>query len=202
MRIGVLAMQGDFSEHAAMLQGMATQRGEPVEPLEVRKRAELESVDGLIIPGGESTTIGKLLRDFDLLEPLCRRVQDGMPVLGSCAGAIALARSVDGLPQPLLGLMDINVQRNAYGRQLQSFEIDLEIADLGDKPMRAIFIRAPSITAAGPGVSVLARLPDGSIAAARQRTMLAISFHPELTGDDRLHRYFADMVLSVRRVAA
>ncbi len=202
MRIGVLAMQGDFSEHVAMLQGMATQRGEPVQPVEVRTRAQLEAVDGLIIPGGESTTIGKLLRDFSLLDPLRDRVRDGMPVLGSCAGAIALARSVGGLDQPLVGLMDIIVQRNAYGRQLQSFEIDLPIPDLGERPMRAVFIRAPSFTSVGPGVSVLARLPDGSIVAARQRTMLAISFHPELTGDDRLHRYFADMVLSVRRVAA
>jgi len=200
--IGVLAMQGDFSEHVAMLRHMATQRGEPVQPLEVRTRAELDVVDGLILPGGESTTIGKLLRDFNLLEPLRARVREGMPVFGSCAGAIALARTVGGLEEPLIGLMDISVQRNAYGRQLQSFEIDLPVADLGDVPMRAIFIRAPAFTSAAPGVSVLARLPDGSIVAARQRTMLAISFHPELTGDDRLHRYFADMVLSVRRAAA
>jgi len=198
MRIGVLAMQGDFSEHVAMLDGMRVQQGEPVEPLEVRNRAQLNAADGLIIPGGESTTIGKLLRDFDLLDPLRERVRDGMPVFGSCAGAIALARTVGGLEQPLIGLMDIGVQRNAYGRQLQSFEIDLPIPDLGERPMRAVFIRAPSFTAAGDGVRVMARLPDGSIAAARQRAMLAISFHPELTGDDRLHRYFADMVLSVR----
>jgi len=202
MRIGVLAMQGDFSEHVAMLRGMGMQRGEPVEPLEVRNRPELEAVDGLIIPGGESTTIGKLLRDFELLEPLRQRVQDGMPVFGSCAGAIALARSVGGLQRPLIGLMDITVQRNAYGRQLQSFEIDLAVPDLGERPVRAIFIRAPSFTSAGEGVRVLARLPDGSIVAARQRAMLAISFHPELAGDDRLHRYFTDMVLSVRRAAA
>ena len=202
MTIGVLAMQGDFSEHAAMLRRMGTQRGEPVEALEVRNRAELEAADGLIIPGGESTTIGKLLRDFDLLDPLRRRVGAGMPVFGSCAGAIALARNVDGLPRPLIGLMDIALRRNAYGRQLQSFETDLPIHELGDPPMRAIFIRAPAFTDAGDGVRVLARLPDGAIVAARQRAMLAISFHPELTGDDRLHRYFADMVLSVRSAAA
>jgi len=202
MTIGVLAMQGDFSEHVAVLGRVGTQRGEPVQAREVRNRADLEEVDGLIIPGGESTTIGKLLRDFDLLDPLRRRVQEGMPVFGSCAGAIALARNVGGLPRPLIGLMDITVQRNAYGRQLQSFETDLPIPEIGDPPMRAIFIRAPSFTSAGPGVSVLARLPDGAIVAARQRAMLAISFHPELTGDDRLHRYFADMVLSVRSAAA
>jgi pyridoxal 5'-phosphate synthase pdxT subunit len=202
MTIGVLAMQGDFSEHVAMLARMGTLRGERMEALEVRNRTQLEAADGLIIPGGESTTIGKLLRDFDLLEPLRRRVQDGMPVFGSCAGAIALARNVGGLPQPLVGLMDLTVQRNAYGRQLQSFEIDLPIPELGDRPMRAIFIRAPSFTSAGTGVSVLARLPDGAIVAARQRAMLAISFHPELTGDDRLHRYFAGMILSVRSAAA
>ncbi len=202
MTIGVLAMQGDFSEHIDLLRRMGTRGGEPVRALEVRNRAELEAADGLIIPGGESTTIGKLLRDFDLLDPLRRRVEDGLPVFGSCAGAIALARSVDGLPRPLIGLMDITVRRNAYGRQLQSFETDLPIRELGDPPMRAIFIRAPSFTAAGDGVRVLARLPDGAIVAARQRAMLAISFHPELTGDDRLHRYFADMVLAVRSAAA
>ncbi len=202
MTIGVLAMQGDFSEHAGMLRGMGSHRGEAVRAMEVRTRAELDEVHGLIIPGGESTTIGKLLRDFGLLEPLRRRAQEGMPVFGSCAGAIALAREVNGLPRPLLGLMDIAVQRNAYGRQLQSFEIDLPIPELGDPPMRAIFIRAPSFTSAGSGVTVLARLPAGAVVAARQGTMLAISFHPELAGDDRLHRYFADMVLSAARAAA
>jgi len=202
MTIGVLAMQGDFSEHVAMLTRMATHRGEPVQPLEVRTLAGLEAADGLVLPGGESTTIGKLLRDFRLLEPLRERVREGMPVFGSCAGAIALARTVAGLREPMIGLMDISVRRNAFGRQLQSFELDLPVPDLGERPMRAIFIRAPSFTAAGPGVRVLARLPDGSIAAARQNAMLAISFHPELTGDDRLHRYFADMVLAVRRAAA
>jgi len=200
--IGVLAMQGDFAEHMGMLHRMPTHGGERVQPLEVRTLGEMAACDGLILPGGESTTIGKLLRDFHLLEPLRERVREGMPVFGSCAGAIALARTVRGLDQPLIGLMDISVQRNAYGRQQQSFEIDLPVPDLGERPVRAIFIRAPAITSAAPGVSVLARLPDGSIAAARQRTMLAISFHPELAGDDRLHRYFADMVLGVRRAAA
>jgi pyridoxal 5'-phosphate synthase pdxT subunit len=198
MRIGVLALQGDFAEHVAMLAGIGCLGGEPLDACEVRTPAELAAVDGLVIPGGESTTIGKLMGDFGLREPLRRRVADGMPVFGTCAGAIALARNVGGLVHPLIGLMDISVQRNAFGRQLQSFEADIHIPGLGDPPMRAIFIRAPAITAAGVGVQVLARLPDGGIIAARQAHMLAVSFHPELTGDDRLHRYFADVVFSVR----
>ncbi len=202
MRIGVLALQGDFAEHVAVLAGIGSRGSEPLESREVRTEEELAAVDGLIIPGGESTTIGKLLHDFELLEPLRRRVTEGMPVFGTCAGAIALARHVDGLPRPLIGLMDITVRRNAYGRQLESFEADVPIPVLGDAPLRAIFIRAPSFTAVGDGVQVLAKLPDGSIVAARQNAMLAISFHPELTPDDRLHRYFVDMVLAAARSAA
>jgi 5'-phosphate synthase pdxT subunit len=196
MRVGVLALQGDFEEHVAMLHRVGTHGGQPVEAREVRTAEELAEVDGLIMPGGESTTIGKLLRESALLEPLRRRVAAGMPVLGTCAGAIALARNVEGLPRPLIGLMDICVRRNAYGRQLESFEIEVDIPELGEPSVRAIFIRAPSITAAGSGVTVLARRADGSIVAARQGSMLALSFHPELTADDRLHRYFVDMVLS------
>lgn len=203
MRIGVLALQGDFSEHVTMLGRIGTHRSQRVEVSEVRTAEQLAEVDGLVIPGGESTTIGKLLRDFAILEPLRRRVEEGMPVFGTCAGAIALARNVDGLPCPLIGLMDISVRRNAYGRQLESFEIEVTVAGLGDPPMRAVFIRAPSFLSAGAGVNVLARLPDGEIVAARQDTMLAISFHPELTPDDRLHRYFAGMVAdAVERAAA
>jgi 5'-phosphate synthase pdxT subunit len=202
MRIGVLSLQGDFAEHVAMVGRIGHQGTEPVEAGEVRTADQLAAVDGLIIPGGESTTIGKLLHDFGLLEPLRRRVADGMPVFGTCAGAIALARHVDGLPRPLIGLMDITVRRNAYGRQLESFEVYVPIPDLGDPPMRAVFIRAPSFTAVGDGVRVLAKLPDGSIVAARQNAMLAISFHPELTPDDRLHRYFVDMVREAARSAA
>jgi pyridoxal 5'-phosphate synthase pdxT subunit len=202
MRIGVLALQGDFAEHAAVLARIGSHGSEPVEGREVRTAEQLAAVDGLIIPGGESTTMGKLLHDFALLEPLRRRVAEGMPVFGTCAGAIALARHVDGLPRPLIGLMDITVRRNAYGRQLESFEADVPLPVLGDEPLRAIFIRAPSFTAVGEGVQVLAKLPDGSIVAARQNAMLAISFHPELTPDDRLHRYFIDMVLEAARSAA
>lgn len=179
-----------------MLQGIRTHRGEALEANEVRSVDQLADVDGLIIPGGESTTIGKLLNDFGLREPLRQRVAAGMPVFGTCAGAIALARNVGGLPHPLIGLMDLSVKRNAFGRQLQSFEADVPIPAIGIPAMRAIFIRAPAITAAGDGVQVLARLPDGSIVAARQRNMLALSFHPELTRDDRLHAYFADIVFS------
>ena len=182
-----------------MLAGLGSRGGELLHACEVRTAAELATVDGLVIPGGESTTIGKLMGDFGLREPLRQRVADGMPVFGTCAGAIALARNVGGLVHPLIGLMDISVQRNAFGRQLQSFEADVRIPEIGDPPMRAIFIRAPSITGVGDGVQVLARLPDGAIVAARQGSMLAASFHPELTGDDRLHRYFADIVFSVRK---
>lgn len=196
MRIGVLALQGDFAEHVAMLAGVGRYRGEPLDVCEVRTVEELAAVDGLVIPGGESTTIGKLMGDFGLREPLRRRVEHGMPVFGTCAGAIALARDVDGLVHPLVGLMDISVQRNAFGRQQQSFEADVPIPSLGDRPMRAIFIRAPAITAVGAGVQVMAHLPDGGIVAARQAHLLAASFHPELTGDDRLHRYFAEIVLA------
>jgi 5'-phosphate synthase pdxT subunit len=200
MMIGVLALQGDFAEHVSMLRRTHMYRGEPLEACEVRSLDQLAGVDGLIIPGGESTTIAKLLNDFGLRDPLRKRVASGMPVFGTCAGAIALARNVGGLPFPLIGLMDLSVQRNAFGRQLQSFEADVPIPAVGDPPVRAIFIRAPAITAAGDGVQVLARLPDGSIVAARQENMLAASFHPELTGDDRLHRYFADIVFSFSAV--
>ena len=202
MRVGVLALQGDFAEHGAALRRVGPVHSEPVEVREVRTAGELEEIDGLVIPGGESTTIGKLLRDFGILEPLRRRVACGLPVLGTCAGAIVLAREVDGLPQPLVGLMDISVRRNAYGRQMESFEVDVDVPDLGDPPLRAIFIRAPSITFVGSGVRVLARLPDRSPVAARQGSLLALSFHPELTGDARMHRYFAGMVQESRGTAA
>jgi len=202
MRIGVLALQGDFAEHAAVLRRLASPGPDPVEATEVRTADQLARVDGLVIPGGESTTIGKLLDELRLREPLRQRVADGMPVLGTCAGAIALARDVDGLPRPLIGLMDIGVRRNAYGRQQESFETEVLIPEIGEPRVRAIFIRAPAITFAGGRVTVMARLPDGSIVAARQGSMLALSFHPELTADDRLHRYFAGMVAAAMGKAA
>jgi 5'-phosphate synthase pdxT subunit len=187
-RIGILALQGDVREHAAALRGCG------VEPVEVRTRADLESVDGLIIPGGESTTIARLLLIFDLGEPVRARIQQGMPVWGTCAGAILLANDVPSLDRPPLGVMDISVERNAFGRQVDSFEEDLEIAELDGEPLRAVFIRAPVITRTGDGVEVLARLEDGRIVAARQGHMLATSFHPELTGDRRLHEWFCSVV--------
>ncbi len=196
MRIGVLALQGDFFEHAAVLRGLG------VEAVEVRKARQLSELDGLVIPGGESTTIGKLMQDCGLLGPLRERIAAGMPAFGTCAGAIVLARDIGGLDQPLIGIMHIRVRRNAFGRQLESFETLLPIPALGDPPMRAVFIRAPAIISAGDGVEVLARLPDGAIVAAREAHMLAATFHPELTGDGRLHRYFVELVRTARDRAA
>ncbi|MHB1135084.1 MAG: pyridoxal 5'-phosphate synthase glutaminase subunit PdxT [Chloroflexota bacterium] len=182
--IGVLALQGAFVEHAAVLRRLgATVR-------EVRLPQQLAGLDGLVIPGGESTTIGKLLVAYELLEPLRARLQEGLPVLATCAGLILLARDIGGGEQPLLGVLDAVVQRNAFGRQLQSFETELAVPALGPTPFPAIFIRAPLIRSVGPGVDVLATLPDGRIVAARQGSLVATAFHPELTPDARLHEYF------------
>jgi 5'-phosphate synthase pdxT subunit len=202
MRIGVLALQGDFSEHIAILGGLNAEPFGRVEPVEIRTTRQLSEVDGLVIPGGESTTIGKLMYDCGLLGPSRERIAAGMPVFGTCAGAIVLARDIGGLDQPLLGLMDLRMRRNAFGRQLQSFETLLSIPVLGDPPMRAVFIRAPAIASVGAGVEVLARLPDGTIVAARERHMLVAAFHPELTGDSRMHRYFVELVHDHARAAA
>jgi 5'-phosphate synthase pdxT subunit len=189
--IGVLALQGAFAEHLAMLRRIGARARL------VRLPGELAEVDALVIPGGESTTIGKLLVDYALLEPLRERVRAGLPVFGTCAGAIMLARDI-GRDQPLLGVMDMVVERNAFGRQLQSFEADLPLQGLAGPPLRAVFIRAPVIAAVGPGVQVLARLPDGRIVAARQGPLLATAFHPELTDDQRLHRLFVREVAATR----
>ncbi len=190
MKIGVLALQGDFAEHIAMLQRLG------VQALEVRLPEHLQGLDGLIIPGGESTTIGKLAVDFGLLEPL-RAFGREHAIWGTCAGAIFLSKDARR-EQPLLGLMDITVQRNAFGRQVDSFEIDLKIEALaqatGDaRPYHAVFIRAPIIESVGEGVDVLATLPDGRIVAAQQGHLLATSFHPELTMDARFHEYFLSL---------
>jgi 5'-phosphate synthase pdxT subunit len=191
MKIGVLALQGDFAEHQAMLRRIGAEGGQ------VRLPAELDGLDGLIIPGGESTTIGKLAVTFGLIEPL-RRFSAGHPVWGTCAGAILLSRDAQR-DQPLLGVMDITIKRNAFGRQVDSFEADLSVSALADpgRPFHAIFIRAPLITGPGRGVDILAKLSDdraGQIVAARQGNLLATSFHPELTDDDRFHRYFLSMI--------
>ena len=190
MKIGVLALQGDFFEHQQILEGLS------VQTKQVRKANELSDLDGIIIPGGESTTIGKLVVDFGLLEPL-REFASEKAVWGTCAGAIFIAKNTHN-QQPLLGLMDITVERNAFGRQVDSFEVDLDVPALAsitmpNPPFRAIFIRAPLIESVGENVEVLSQLPDGRIVAARQKRWLATSFHPELSGDDRFHRYFLEM---------
>jgi 5'-phosphate synthase pdxT subunit len=187
MKIGVLALQGDFAEHLDKLSGLG------VETVEVRLPADLNGLAGLILPGGESTTIGKLAGDFGLTEPLRGFARDHA-LWGTCAGAIFLARET-GRRQPLLGLMDIAVERNAFGRQVDSFEAELDFPALG-APVHALFIRAPAIIRTGAGVDVLARLADGTIVAARQGRWLATCFHTEITADDRLHRYFLRMAES------
>jgi 5'-phosphate synthase pdxT subunit len=184
--IGVLALQGDFREHREVLERMG------VAAPEVRLPRELEGLDGLIIPGGESTTIVRLMRTSGLLEPLKRLASGGFPMWGTCAGMILLARRLDETGVPALEAMDIAVRRNAFGRQVDSFETDLSIAGLNGGPYHAVFIRAPIIEAAGPGVVILARLDSGTIVAARQGRLLATAFHPELTSDLRVHRYFAE----------
>ncbi len=184
--IGVLALQGAFIEHVHALERLG------VAAREVRLPRDLDGLDGLIMPGGESTTIGKLMVHYDLDEPIRTRAQAGFPIWGTCAGMILLAKDIGGLRQPLIGVMDIIVERNAFGRQLDSFEADLDIPAIGAEPFRTIFIRAPLIHAVQGDVVVLATLTDGRIVAARQGNLLATSFHPELTDDDRLHRYFVD----------
>jgi len=196
MKIGVLALQGAFIEHEAMLRRLG------VEVVEVRLPQDLDDVNGVIIPGGESTTIGKLAVQYHLMEPLRELARSGRPLWGTCAGMIFMAKAVEGegRDQPLLGLMDVRVQRNAFGRQVDSFEANLNIKGVdGDKPFHAIFIRAPLIESVGAGVDVLARVEKDNqdvIVAARQGNLLATSFHPELSYDDRFHRYFLKMAES------
>jgi pyridoxal 5'-phosphate synthase pdxT subunit len=188
VRIGVLALQGDFAEHAESL------RRAGAEPVEVRLPEDLAGLNGLIIPGGESTTIARLLDSYNLLEPLRTLTRTGFPTWGTCAGAIMLAERAPGLDRPNLSSMDIGVRRNAFGSQKDSFEMELEIPAVGERPFRAVFIRAPIIEEVGPQVDVLARLENGTIVAAKQDWLLATSFHPEMTEDDRFHRYFVDLV--------
>jgi 5'-phosphate synthase pdxT subunit len=184
VRIGVLALQGAFMEHIRVLRSLS------VLALEVRRAAQLADLDGLIIPGGESTTIGKLATTFELIEPLRSMSLSGKPIWGTCAGMILLARDT-GCHQPGIGTMDIQVMRNAFGRQVDSFEADLDVPALDPAaPFHGIFIRAPLIARVGAGVEVLARLRDGTIVAARQGNLLATSFHPELTNDPRFHKLF------------
>jgi pyridoxal 5'-phosphate synthase pdxT subunit len=196
--VGVLALQGDVREHLSAL----TDCGVLAVP--VRRAAELDAVDALVLPGGESTTMSRLLETFELLEPLRDRIADGMPAYGSCAGMILLARQVlDGrADQRQLGGLDVVVRRNAFGRQVDSFETDLSLVGLAGGPVHAVFIRAPWVESVGPDVEVLATVPrqpeagaaEGRIVAVRQGMVLATAFHPELTGDGRVHRLFCDLV--------
>lgn len=189
MKVGVLALQGAFREHVYALEVAGA------EALPIRKPERLDDLDGLIIPGGESTAISKLMVTYGFHEPISRRVGEGMAVWGTCAGAILVARDVvDGNPdQRSLGLIDIAVRRNAFGRQVDSFEVDLDVTHF-DAPFRGVFIRAPWIESVGEGVEVLAR-HDGHVVAAREGLVLATAFHPELTGDPRFHRYFVDEIV-------
>ncbi|MFQ5382267.1 MAG: pyridoxal 5'-phosphate synthase glutaminase subunit PdxT, partial [Dehalococcoidia bacterium] len=191
--VGVLALQGDFKEHRALLEVLG------VQTREVRTSSQLEGLDALIIPGGESTTIARLIVSNQLRDPLRSFCHSGRPVWGTCAGAILLAASVDDLDRPGIETMDMSIARNAFGRQVDSFEEDLLIDELTGPPFHAVFIRAPSILSVGPQAKVLARLSDGTIVAARQRNLLATVFHPELTSDSRLHTYFLGMRNGARR---
>ena len=179
IKVGVLALQGDFEAHARLLERAGAT------PLQVRTPDELASVDALVIPGGESTTIGKLATTFGLVEPLRERASAGMPLLGTCAGMIVCAKRITDGDQPLLGIVDVTVRRNAYGRQVDSFETELEVAGVGE--MHAVFIRAPWVEEVGSGVEVLAT-HRGHPVVLRDRNVTVASFHPELAGDDRLHR--------------
>ena len=186
-KVGVLALQGDFAEHAKSLETVGA------EPAQVRLPHDMANIDALIIPGGESTTIARLIEVFGLAKEIKGRVVDGMPTWGTCAGMIVLARSlIEDRPQPL-GLMDIRVQRNAYGRQVDSFEADIPVPALGDGPFQAVFIRAPSIEEIGPEVRPLALLNGRQVVAAQEGRVMVTAFHPELTTDTRFHAYFLSL---------
>lgn len=189
MKIGVLAVQGAFVEHEKALVRIGA------EPVEVRLPHHLDDLGGLIIPGGESTTIGKVAQRWGLMKPIRTFARSGRPLWGTCAGMILMAKDVlDSMPgQPTLDLMDIAVRRNAFGRQVDSFEADLKVSALGEEPFPAVFIRAPLVERVEDGVEVLAQLDDGTVVAARQGNLLVTAFHPELTGDDRFHRYFESL---------
>jgi 5'-phosphate synthase pdxT subunit len=195
-RVGVLALQGDFREHLRVVGGLGA------EPVSVRRPEELASVDALIIPGGESSVMDKLSRTFGLADPVREAIADGMPVYGTCAGLIMLADTViDAIPgQRSLGGLDIAVRRNAFGNQLDSFETDLDIPQLGAPDVHAVFIRAPVVESVGLDVTVLASLADGRVVAVESGNLLGTAFHPEVTGDTRFHQYFLNRVRD--RVAA
>jgi pyridoxal 5'-phosphate synthase pdxT subunit len=185
--VGVLALQGDVLEHVAALERAGART------IAVKTSVDVERVDGLVVPGGESTTVMKLLDRFGMASPIVDRVRNGMPFWGTCMGLIVAARDIVGLDQPTLGLIDITVRRNAFGRQNESAEIDLSIPVIGPEPFRAIFIRAPWVERAGPGVELLAQRAGHGVMV-RQANVLGTSFHPELTSDSRVHRYFLEMI--------
>jgi 5'-phosphate synthase pdxT subunit len=187
-RVGILALQGDVREHAAALREVGA------EPVEVRLPRDLAGVEALILPGGESTTMRRLIETYGLAEPILSLAASGAPMWGTCAGLILMARRITDGDEPILPLLDIEVRRNAYGRQLDSFEADLAVPALGDEPLHAVFIRAPVVTDVGPGVEVLATDPMGRTVAVRQGRLLATAFHPELTGDRRFHQALVDLI--------
>jgi 5'-phosphate synthase pdxT subunit len=187
MKIGVLALQGAFREHLSTLAQIG------VEGVPVRLPADLDGVSGLIIPGGESTTMRHLIDRWGLREPILRLARGGAPMFGTCAGMIVLAREISGGEEPILPLIDVTVRRNAFGRQLDSFEGQVQVPVLGDHPVSGVFIRAPIVERAGPNVDVLAHLADGRIVAVRERNVVATAFHPELAGETRFHRLVATM---------
>ncbi|MGA2670606.1 MAG: pyridoxal 5'-phosphate synthase glutaminase subunit PdxT [Dehalococcoidia bacterium] len=188
MKVGVLALQGTFIEHIGSLQQL------DVEAPPIRLPRELDTLDGLIIPGGESTTMLRLMESFGLLQPIREMARDGLSIWGTCAGMILLAKSVSNYQMETLGLMDVKIRRNAFGSQIDSFEADLDVPLVGEEPFHAIFIRAPVIEEAKPSVKILSRLPDSAIVAIRQNRLLACAFHPEFTDDLRFHKYFLNMV--------
>lgn len=190
----MLALQGDFREHLAVLRGLGA------EAVPVRRADELASVDGLVIPGGESTVIDKLSRSFGMQEPIREAIGDGLPVYGTCAGLILLADTVlDGIEgQQSFGGLDVAVRRNAFGTQVDSFEADLDVPALGEQPVHAVFIRAPVVERVGEGASALAALGDGRVVAVEQGNLMGTSFHPEVTGETRFHSYFLDKVRAAR----
>ncbi|MEW6113377.1 MAG: pyridoxal 5'-phosphate synthase glutaminase subunit PdxT [Thermodesulfobacteriota bacterium] len=191
MKIGVLALQGDFQEHELALRKIG------VEAVEVRLPQDLDGLDGLIIPGGESTSIGKLATTFNLIDPL-KQFAKTTPVWGTCGGLVFMAKDV-GFDQPILGVLDMVVERNAFGRQVDSFEEDLAIKGIEGGPFHGVFIRAPEVKEVGPSIEILCRVEDGRIVAVRNGHLLATSFHPELTDDLRLHRYFVEIVAEKAR---
>lgn len=192
MKIGILALQGDFAEHINIIDKLG------IQPIEIRQPAQLEALDGLIIPGGESTTMLKLMHSYNLFQPIKELANNGLPIMGTCAGMVLLAKKVSNPDMNTLSLMDIEVRRNAFGRQLDSFETGIAIPLLGDEPFPAVFIRAPLIVSVGSDVDIIGRLPDNKIVAARQGNILALSFHPELSNDSRIHRYFLETVASYK----